>query len=171
MLHSLRFNVRLLVLIPWISVERGTLMWYALVDGSFPLWFFFCKLRCFYTFVWVSIHPVNLMQRHDIFKRRLDSSGNVIEAKQDGIGHTKVSFFKTLNFFVFICHLWSHCKKSLEIEGLKFCIILFFRISDSDSLFLFLSPDWKTFTETWWKVGAQWNILRFLFWSRSGKLP
>jgi hypothetical protein len=28
--------------------------------------------------------------RHDIIKRRLDSSGNVIEAKQDGIGHTKI---------------------------------------------------------------------------------
>ncbi|KAG2269062.1 hypothetical protein Bca52824_063617 [Brassica carinata] len=28
--------------------------------------------------------------RHDIFKRRLDSHGNVIEAKQGGIGHTKI---------------------------------------------------------------------------------
>ncbi|XP_009103253.1 endoplasmic reticulum-Golgi intermediate compartment protein 3-like isoform X2 [Brassica rapa] len=28
--------------------------------------------------------------RHDIIKRRLDSHGNVIESKQDGIGHTKI---------------------------------------------------------------------------------
>lgn len=31
------------------------------------------------------------MQRHDIFKKRLDVHGNVIEAKQDGIGAPKVS--------------------------------------------------------------------------------
>ena len=36
-----------------------------------------------------------IVQRHDIIKRRLDSHGNVIESKQDGIGHTKVCFPKT----------------------------------------------------------------------------
>jgi len=46
-----------------------------------------------------------MVQRHDIIKRRLDSSGNVIEAKQDGIGHTKVGFSMVLKFFIFMCHL------------------------------------------------------------------
>ena len=31
------------------------------------------------------------LQRHDIEKRRLDSHGNVIEARKEGIGGTKVS--------------------------------------------------------------------------------
>lgn len=31
-------------------------------------------------------------QKHDIIKRRLDSHGNTIEARQDGIGATKVCF-------------------------------------------------------------------------------
>jgi len=30
------------------------------------------------------------LQKHDIIKRRLDSNGNTIEARQDGIGATKV---------------------------------------------------------------------------------
>lgn len=33
------------------------------------------------------------LQRHDIEKRRLDSHGNVIEARKGGIGGTKVSDF------------------------------------------------------------------------------
>lgn len=32
------------------------------------------------------------LQKHDIIKRRLDSHGNTIEARQDGIGATKVCF-------------------------------------------------------------------------------
>jgi hypothetical protein len=31
------------------------------------------------------------LQRHDIEKRRLDSHGNVIESRKEGIGGTKVS--------------------------------------------------------------------------------
>lgn len=31
------------------------------------------------------------MQRHDIEKRRLDSHGNIIEARKEGIGGAKVS--------------------------------------------------------------------------------
>lgn len=31
-------------------------------------------------------------QKHDIIKRRLDSHGNTIEARQEGIGATKVWF-------------------------------------------------------------------------------
>lgn len=31
------------------------------------------------------------LQKHDIIKKRIDSHGNVIEARQDGIGAPKVS--------------------------------------------------------------------------------
>ena len=31
------------------------------------------------------------LQRHDIFKKRIDAHSNVIEVKQDGIGAPKVS--------------------------------------------------------------------------------
>lgn len=31
-------------------------------------------------------------QKHDVIKRRLDSHGNIIESRQDGIGAAKVCF-------------------------------------------------------------------------------
>lgn len=33
------------------------------------------------------------LQRHDIFKKRIDSHGNVIEVRQEGIGAPKVCEF------------------------------------------------------------------------------
>lgn len=48
----------------------------------YVLWLF---LYCIGIFV--SLH----LQRHDIFKKRIDSHGNVIEVRQDGIGAPKVN--------------------------------------------------------------------------------
>lgn len=36
------------------------------------------------------------------------------------------------------------------------------------SFVVFLDTDWQAFTETWWPPWAQWDILRFLFWCRTG---
>lgn len=38
----------------------------------------------------MSKNVMYILQKHDIFKKRLDSQGNVIEARQDGIGAPKV---------------------------------------------------------------------------------
>jgi hypothetical protein len=38
------------------------------------------------------------LQKHDIIKKRLDFHGNVIEARQDGIGAPKVGIQFCLNF-------------------------------------------------------------------------
>lgn len=40
------------------------------------------------------------LQKHDIIKRRLDSNGNTIEARQDGIGATKVCSFVFLDWII-----------------------------------------------------------------------
>lgn len=60
-----------------------------------------------------------IVQRHDIIKRRLDSHGNVIESKQDGIGHTKVDFPKTLvlffHFQVLFFYFIARIKKMLKL--------------------------------------------------------
>lgn len=62
-----------------------------------------------------------------------------------------------------------HVARSLKkLKVLKLCTICFFMSLIPYSYYF--SSDWKTFTKTWWKVGAQWNILWFLFWSWSGKL-
>lgn len=37
-------------------------------------------------------------------------------------------------------------------------------------IFVFCWPDWETIAEAWWQAGAQWNVLWFMFWSRSGIL-
>lgn len=42
------------------------------------------------------IYILFYLQRHDIFKKRLDSHGNVIEARQDGIGAPKVGIVTIL---------------------------------------------------------------------------
>lgn len=38
------------------------------------------------------------LQKHDIIKKRLDTDGNVIESRQDGIGAPKVSNAVFLHF-------------------------------------------------------------------------
>lgn len=106
MLRSLRFNARSLVLIQWMLAESGTLMWYVLA--------FFFFLKSMWLLMLCLIFLIVIVQRHDIIKRRLDSHGNVIESKQDGIGHTKVDFPKTLVLFsIFRCSFFLfHCEKS-----------------------------------------------------------
>ena len=39
----------------------------------------------------IYFHAFFDLQRHDIIKKRIDAHGNVIEARQDGIGAPKVS--------------------------------------------------------------------------------
>lgn len=52
----------------------------------------FCSLHCNLVLQLLQILSVLFnLQRHDIFKKRLDSHGDVIEARQDGIGAPKVS--------------------------------------------------------------------------------
>lgn len=51
---------------------------------------YFNELEC----VWCLF----ILQRHDIIKRRLDSHGQVIEARPDGIGAPKVSNVVFLKF-------------------------------------------------------------------------
>lgn len=38
----------------------------------------------------INFHAFFDLQRHDIIKKRIDAHGNVIEARQDGIGAPKV---------------------------------------------------------------------------------
>lgn len=52
------------------------------------LFVYACQLSGLSVFIF---SPVD-KQKHDIIKRRLDSHGNTIEARQDGIGATKVCF-------------------------------------------------------------------------------
>lgn len=46
------------------------------------------------------IYILFYLQRHDIFKKRLDSHGNVIEARQDGIGAPKVRIVTILHHYL-----------------------------------------------------------------------
>lgn len=49
------------------------------------------------------LHTVfSCTQKHDIIKKRLDSNGNAIEARPDGIGAPKVRNLMTIKFLLFL---------------------------------------------------------------------
>lgn len=48
------------------------------------------------------------MQKHDIIKKRIDSHGNVIETRQDGIGAPKVSDIQLLKIYLLVPKLFRH---------------------------------------------------------------
>lgn len=58
----------------------------------------------------IYFHALFNLQRHDIIKKRIDAHGNVIEARQDGIGAPKVNnkIFIEVHLFgqTFFIYLW-----------------------------------------------------------------